>query len=141
MRGLQNAITEMERSCEGKACLAPTLTPGNRTLSAAVTSGRVRAATGPTIRSKSAFGPGLPWIGTCCATSSFSRLMFLNSATALALTFWQIASRGRRPVKVRVDHDLLLRQIGDQHVVAVVETIDVIEFDRLIAVADRVADR
>jgi hypothetical protein len=25
------------------------------------------AATGPTIRSKSAFPAGLPWIGTCCA--------------------------------------------------------------------------
>ena len=45
------------------------------------------AATGPTIRSKSAFPPGLPWIGTCCATSSFSRLMFWNSATAFGLTF------------------------------------------------------
>src|SRR5216683_7176879 len=45
------------------------------------------AATDPTIRSKSAFPPGLPWIGTCCATSSFSRLMFWNSATAFGLTF------------------------------------------------------
>src|SRR5271156_6049136 len=46
-----------------------------------------RAATGPTIRSKSAFGPGLPWIGTCWATSSLSRLMLRNNATALGFTF------------------------------------------------------
>jgi hypothetical protein len=37
-----------------------------------------------------------------------------------------------------VDRDLLLREMRNQHVVAVVETIDVIEFDRLIPVADRV---
>jgi hypothetical protein len=46
-----------------------------------------RAATGPTIRWKSAFEPGLPWIGTCWATSSFSRAMLRNNTTALALTF------------------------------------------------------
>jgi hypothetical protein len=51
----------------------------------------------------------------------------------------QVPSRGRRPVKVRIDHDLLLGEIDDRHVVAVVETIDVIELDRLIAIADRVA--
>ena len=57
----------------------------------------VRAATGPTMRSKSALGPGLPWIGTCCATSSFSRLTFLNSATALKLTFASVPPAGGGP--------------------------------------------
>jgi hypothetical protein len=38
-------------------------------------------------------------------------------------------------VEVGVDQDLLLREIGDQHVVAVVEAIDVIKLDRLIPVA------
>jgi len=47
----------------------------------------------------------------------------------------------RRAVEVRIDDDLLLREIDDRHVVAVVETFDVIELDRLIAVADRVAIR
>ena len=50
----------------------------------------------------------------------------------------QVPSRGRRAVKVRIDDDLVLREIGNQHVVAVVETIDVIELDDLIAIADRV---
>src|SRR5215831_20683180 len=49
-----------------------------------------RAATGATIRLKSACGPGLPWMGTCWATSSFSRAMFLNSATAFGLTFGRV---------------------------------------------------
>ena len=53
----------------------------------------------------------------------------------------EIPSRGGRAVKVRVDRDLLLGEIRDQHVVAVVETVDMIEFDRLIAVADRVLVR
>ena len=39
--------------------------------------GRVCAAAGPTVRSKSAFELGFPWIGTCWETSSFSRLMLL----------------------------------------------------------------
>ena len=43
-----------------------------------------------------------------------------------------------RPVQLRIDYDLLLREIRNQHVVAVIETIDVIEFDRLIPVGDRV---
>jgi hypothetical protein len=38
----------------------------------------------------------------------------------------------RRAVEVRIDDDLLLREIDDRHVVAVVETFDVIELDRLI---------
>src|SRR4029077_17566599 len=37
----------------------------------------VLAATGATIRSNSACGPGTPWIGTWVVTSSFSRLMLL----------------------------------------------------------------
>src|SRR5215510_7496992 len=37
----------------------------------------VRAATGATIRSNSACGPGAPWIGTWVVTSSLSRLMLL----------------------------------------------------------------
>jgi hypothetical protein len=81
-----------------------------------------------------------PVRSSSCATSSFSRLMFLNSATALALTFGRLPPAAGR-VEVGVDQDLLLRQIGDQHVVAVVETVDVIEFDRLVAVADRVLIR
>src|SRR5262249_52397560 len=52
------------------------------------------AATGPTIRSKSACGPGLPWIGTCVATSSFNRLTLLNSTTAFSLTFWRFPPCG-----------------------------------------------
>ena len=51
------------------------------------------AATGPTIRSKSACGPALPWIGTCWATSSFSRAMFRNSATAFGLTYVVVVNR------------------------------------------------
>src|SRR5215813_8381045 len=39
----------------------------------------------------------------------------------------QVSTSGRRAVEVRIDHDLVLRAIGNQHVVAVVETIDVIE--------------
>ena len=50
-------------------------------------------------------------------------------------------SRGRRAVEVRIDHDLALREIGNQHIVAVVETIHVIELDDLIAIADRVVIR
>jgi hypothetical protein len=50
----------------------------------------------------------------------------------------QVASGGRRAVKVRVDHDLILGEIDDRHVVAVVEIIDMIELDDLIAIADRV---
>jgi hypothetical protein len=56
-----------------------------------------RAATGPTIRSKSAFPPALPWIGTCVATSSLSRLMLRNKATALALTFATFPPAGGGP--------------------------------------------
>jgi hypothetical protein len=37
----------------------------------------VRAATGATIRSNSACGPGAPWIGTCVWMSSFIRLRLL----------------------------------------------------------------
>ncbi len=57
----------------------------------------VRAATGPTIRSKSAFEPGLPWIGTCVATSSFSRLRLRYSTTALLLTFAKFPPAGGGP--------------------------------------------
>jgi hypothetical protein len=57
----------------------------------------VRAATGPTIRSKSAFDPGLPWIGTCCATSSFSRLRLRYNTTALLLTFARLPPAGGGP--------------------------------------------
>src|SRR6516164_1395780 len=56
-----------------------------------------RAATGPTIRSKSAFPPALPWIGTCCATSSFRRLMLRNRATALAFTLARFPPAGGGP--------------------------------------------
>jgi hypothetical protein len=56
-----------------------------------------RAATGPTIRSKSAFPPALPWIGTCVATSSFSRLMLRNKATALAFTAASLPPAGGGP--------------------------------------------
>jgi hypothetical protein len=34
------------------------------------------------------------------------------------------------------DHDLLLREIDDRHAVAMVETFDVIELDRLVAVVE-----
>jgi len=57
----------------------------------------VRAATGPTIRSKSAFEPGLPWIGTCVATSSLSRLRLRYSTTALLLTFARLPPAGGGP--------------------------------------------
>src|SRR5262249_1269445 len=56
--------------------------------------GRDLAATGPTMRSKSACGPGLPWIGTCCATSSFNRLTLLNRTTAFSPTFWRFPPCG-----------------------------------------------
>jgi hypothetical protein len=56
-------------------------------------------------------------------------------AIAVVAHIRQVAFGGRRVVKVRVDHDLLLREIGDQHVVAVVETVNVIEFDLLIPIA------
>jgi hypothetical protein len=57
----------------------------------------VRAATGPTIRSKSAFEPGLPWIGTCCATSSFRRLRLRYNTTALLFTFAKLPPAGGGP--------------------------------------------
>jgi len=53
----------------------------------------------------------------------------------------QVPSCGRRAVELGVDHDLLLREIDDRHVVAVVETFDMIDLDRLVAVADHVAIR
>src|SRR5271154_4092821 len=52
-----------------------------------------------------------------------------------------VSSGGRRAEQVRIDHDLLLREISNQHVVAVVEAIDVVQFDGLIPVADRVVIR
>src|SRR5258708_7029155 len=57
----------------------------------------VRAATGATIRSKSALVPGLPRIGTGFCTSSFSRLRFRNSATAFRLTFASVPPAGGGP--------------------------------------------
>ena len=53
----------------------------------------------------------------------------------------KISAGGRRAIQVRVDQNLLLREIRNQHIVAVVETIDVIKLDRLVAVADRVPVR
>ncbi len=41
-------------------------------------------------------GPGLPWIGTCVVTSSFSRLMLLNSATAFGVDVGRRRSTRRR---------------------------------------------
>jgi hypothetical protein len=57
----------------------------------------VRAATGPTIRSKSAFEPGMPWIGTCVATSSFSRLRLRYNTTALLFTLAKLPPAGGGP--------------------------------------------
>jgi hypothetical protein len=57
----------------------------------------VRAATGPTIRSKSAFEPGLPWIGTCVDTSSFRRLRLRYNTTALLFTFAKLPPAGGGP--------------------------------------------
>src|SRR5260221_11318833 len=57
----------------------------------------VRAATGPTIRSKSAFEPGLPWIGTCVDTSGFSRLMLRYNTTALLRTLAKFPPAGGGP--------------------------------------------
>jgi hypothetical protein len=57
----------------------------------------VRAATGPTIRSKSAFEPGMPWIGTCVVTSSFSRLRLRYNTTALLLTLAKVPPAGGGP--------------------------------------------
>ena len=50
----------------------------------------------------------------------------------------QVPSCGRPPADVGVDRDLLLGAIHDCHVVAVVETFDVIELDHLVAIADRI---
>ena len=50
-----------------------------------------------------------------------------------------VSSCGRRPVEVGVDDDLLLGEIDDRHVVAVVETFDVIELDDPRSVGDGAA--
>src|SRR5262249_53597062 len=40
----------------------------------------------PMICTNWSFDPGVPWIGTCCATSSFSRWMFCRSVLMFAFT-------------------------------------------------------
>src|SRR5712672_2535271 len=47
----------------------------------------------------------------------------------------------RRPIEIRVDENLFARQIGDQHVVAVIETLDVVQHYTLLSIADRVLIR
>src|SRR5258708_31264788 len=47
----------------------------------------------------------------------------------------------RRPIEIRVDENLLARQIRHQHVVAVIHTLDVVQHYTLLSLADRVLIR
>ena len=50
-------------------------------------------------------------------------------------------SRRRRPVEICIDHDLLLREIRDQHVIGMIEVVDMMQHYASLPVADRVRVR
>ena len=72
---------------------------------------------------RSGFGA---WTMTCRSKSSCSRSMFCTSVAIDGLT----GCPCRRRIEVGREQDLLLRQIGDEHGVAVLETGDVMQLDR-----------